>query len=282
MALRLCLICWGFVATTSALRASDPQVLAQAGREEVTVEEIRSALETLDARQLAALKQDSRLLEQVVRSFIVQRLVLREALQSGWDERPEVAARLQRARDSALTESYLESHAQPPAHYPDETELAAAYEQRKAVFFIPRSFRLAQLHVPVKSEAGADARGLARQKIIEAQNDTERYTDLGWLTEAQIQPEVRTHLPELKPGSLSQPLALQDGWHIFKILETREPRTPGLDEVRAQLRLTLRNERQSQNAQAWLATFLKEHPLKVDAAALSRTLPSASDPTRAP
>lgn len=265
---------------STALKAEEPQVIARAGKAEVSVDEVRASLETLDARQLATVRQDPVLLEQVVRSFIVQRLVLRQALEAKWDETPEAVARLQRARDSALTESYLESVSRPPAHYPDETELEKAYGQRKASLLIPRTFHLVQIFEPVPAGAGEAVRKQARTKVEAALREG-TFSDIGWLTENQIQPEIRTHLPALKAQALSKPIALNDGWHVFKVIEVREARTPALDEVRAQLRLTLRQERQRENTQAWLAAFLKTNPLKLDAAALSRTLPSASQPSSA-
>lgn len=256
-----------------ALRAEGPQVIARAGKAEIHIDEVRASLETLDARQLAAVSQDPALLEQVVRSFIVQRLVLRQALEKKWDEDPAVVARLQRARDSALTESYLDSVSQPPAHYPEEAELAKAYEQRKAALLIPRSFLFSQVFV-----AGTDDKA---RKQAAAAGDSD-FTEIGWLTENQIQPEIRTHLPALKPQAVSKPVQLKDGWHVFKVLAVREPHTPALDEVRAQLRLTLRQERQRENSQAWLAAFLKDNPLTLDPAALSRTLPQSPPPSSTP
>lgn len=252
---------------------ADDAVLARVGEVEIKVEDVRASLESLDARQLAALSQDKALLEQVTRSFIVQRLVLKKALDEKWDQEPQVIAKLQRARDSTLTESFIESQTQPPAHYPDENELQAAYEQRKAALLIPRSFRLAQLFVPV-SDVKAKTSSKAQIEALKTKNTT--FTEIGWLAENQIQPEIRTEVPVWRAGAITEPVWLNDGWHVFQIIDVRESRTPALDEVRAQLRLTLRKERQAENSQAWLAALLKQNPVKLDAAALSRTLPSSS------
>jgi len=135
--------------------------------------------------------------------------------------------------------------------------------------------------VPVPPGAGAATRNQARAKAEAALREG-AFTDIGWLTENQIQPEIRAHLPRLKPQAVSAPIALKDGWHVFKIHALREPRTPALDEVRAQLRLTLRQERQRENSQAWLAAFLKDNPLKIDPAVLSRTLPQSSPSSSTP
>ncbi|MDB6006134.1 MAG: peptidyl-prolyl cis-trans isomerase [Prosthecobacter sp.] len=274
--LRHLLLLLAFTAAT----ADDSKLLVRAGHVDVTVDDVRASLETLDARQLAAVREDKVLLEQVVRSFIAQHLVLNQALEHKWDEEPEVVARLKRAHDTALTQSYLESMAQAPAHYPDEDELKAAYELRKPALLVPRSYRMAQVFVPVLSTADAQAQQQAKEKIQAAArslHEGKNLVEIGWLTENQIQPEIRTRMPVLKSHTVSQPIRLDDGWHLLKVLDIRESYTPTLDQVRAQLRVTLRNERLRENTQAYLARLLKETPIVLDQAALQRVLPAQAN-----
>ena len=49
---------------------------------------------------------------------LIQRGVLEAAHAANWDRRPEVAAMLARARDAAIAQSFLASHAAPPASLP--------------------------------------------------------------------------------------------------------------------------------------------------------------------
>ncbi|MFZ2277321.1 MAG: peptidyl-prolyl cis-trans isomerase [Prosthecobacter sp.] len=261
----------------TAAPADEAKRLVSSGGVEITVEDVRASLETLDARQLAAVREDKVLLEQVVRSFIAQHLVLNQALEKKWDEEPQVVARLKRARDTALTQSYLESVAQPPAHFPDEDELKAAYELRKPSLLVPRTYHMAQVFVPVAPNADAQAQQQAKEKIQAALRDGKNLVEIGWLTENQIRPEIRTKMPVLKSNTTSQPIRLDDGWHLLKVLETRESYTPTLDQVRAQLRVTLRNERLRENTQAYLARLLKETPIVLDQAALQRVLPAQTN-----
>jgi peptidylprolyl isomerase len=269
-----------FLLAFTAALADEPKLLVSAGGVEITVEDVLASLETLDARQLAAVREDKVLLEQVARSFIAQHLVLNQALEKKWDEEPQVVARLKRARDTALTQSYLESVAQPPAHFPDEDELKAAYELRKPSLLVPRTYRMAQVFVPVAPNADAKEQQQAKEKIEAAEHslrDGKNLVEIGWLTENQIQPEIRTKMPVLKSNTTSQPIRLDDGWHLLKVLETRESYTPTLDQVRAQLRVTLRNERLRENTQAYLARLLKETPIVLDHAALQRVLPAQAN-----
>ena len=264
----------------SAALADDTKLLVRAGGAEISVDDVRASLETLESRQLTAVSEDKVLLEQVVRSFIAQRLVLQLALERKWDEEPQVIARLKRAHDTALTQSFLESVAQPPAHYPDEDVLQVAYEQRKPALLVPRSYRMAQVFVPVDKGADAKTQKLAEEKIQAAQrsvHEGKNLVEIGWLKENQIQPEIRTKMPALKPNTTSQPIRLDDGWHVLKVLEVRESYTPTLDQVCAQLRVTLRNERLRENTEAYLARLLKDNPIVLDQAALKRVLPTQAN-----
>jgi hypothetical protein len=64
--------------------AADPaggdSVIARVGDTEVKLEEIRGAIEGLDARKQAALERDPSLLNQTVRTLLMRRVVLKEAL----------------------------------------------------------------------------------------------------------------------------------------------------------------------------------------------------------
>lgn len=279
----------------SPLLAAEGEILGHLGETEIKIEEVRASLAHLDANQAEAVRRDPKVLEQVVRGFLVQKLVLKEALDKKWDQEPAIVAKLARVRDSTLTESYLESVAQPPAGYPSESELKSAYEAGKPALKVPRSFRLAQVFIAAPRDADeatvtkaqakvtllskrvhakdADFAAIAKEQSEEP-TSAARGGEIGWLTENQIQPEIRAKIPGLKLFSISEPIRLDDGWHVLKVLDVREPYTPTLEQVRVQLVRQLRAEKLRGNSQAHLEQLLKEHPLSLDTAALTKVLPA--------
>jgi hypothetical protein len=94
--------------------SSDSNVIARVGDTEVRLDEIRSTIESLDAKDQAALARDPSLLNQTVRTLLMRRVVLKEALAKHWDTEPAVATLIQRARDNTVVESYLQSVSKPP------------------------------------------------------------------------------------------------------------------------------------------------------------------------
>ncbi|MBB5035826.1 peptidylprolyl isomerase [Prosthecobacter dejongeii] len=278
----------GLLWMLSAAMPLPAETLGSLGALDVQVEDLQRAVASLEAGQLESVRRDPAMLEQLVRSLLVQRLVLQQAMEQNWHQQPAVVAKLERVRDSTLTETYLESVSQPPPDYPTEAEVRQAYEKTRESLIQPRSFRLAQIFIAqgpdseknlakvealLKAEKAdfADVAGKHSQETLSAAHGGE----IGWVTEAQIQPEFREPVTRLKLHEISPPLELKDGWHILKLLDARAAFTPTLEQVRAQLVKQLRQEKLSANTQAYLSRLLKEHPLELNKSALPQVLPAA-------
>lgn len=271
--------------------ASTDGLIARIGDLKVTAGDVRASLAALGTNEGAAVRNDPALLSQVVRSLLVQRVLLREAEANGHDKKPEVSAQLARAREVALTESYLQSVATPPESYPGETELKAAYDAARPSIAVPKSWRLAQIFIALPRDADktavdkAQSRLDAVQKALksapadfarlagahsEEQASAGRGGEIGWLAETQIQPGIREKLGSLKVDAISDPIRLDDGWHIVKVLDAREPYTPTLEQIRSQLVTQLRAEKTRENSQAYLAKLLQANPLAINELALEQ------------
>src|SRR5262249_38386492 len=61
-------------------------VIAHVGSRDVTAEQVRAFVATLDAGQQAAIIRDPALLTQVVRTMLANQLVLKEALEKKWEQ----------------------------------------------------------------------------------------------------------------------------------------------------------------------------------------------------
>jgi parvulin-like peptidyl-prolyl isomerase len=256
-------------------------VLGKIGTIQLTTTEAREAIAGLEASGDAPLSKDPAAIGQYVRALLIQRLVIQQAEEKAFDKEPDVISRLVRARESALSEAYLQSNSTPPAEYPSAEEIKEAYEAAKPSLLLPRAYRLAQIHT--KEEAAirtahkeASAKG-ADFKVIASTRSEEKASaanggEIGWLTEDQIQQDIRELLPKLKDGGISAPVKLRDGWHIIKRVETREPATATLEQVKPQLTARLRAERARQLRSAFIAKLIEDHPLAINEIELSRIL----------
>jgi parvulin-like peptidyl-prolyl isomerase len=281
--------CGVLFATTFAvsLRGKAEDSLGRLGSIELTAEDFRASIQSLNEAQVASLRADPALLEQVARTSLVQKLILQEASDKQWQAQPHIAARVERARQSAITESYLESIAEPPKHYPSEDEVKSAYAAARDSLRVPRSFRLAQIFIADDSQGekklalvsgllaakGADFGKIAGEHSQET-SSASRGGEIGWLTEAQVDPSLLRHVADLKLSAVSKPVRLKDGWHLLKLLDARAPYTPTLEQARPSIVKQLRQEKLRANSQAYLAGLLRQHTLEINASALATILSS--------
>jgi parvulin-like peptidyl-prolyl isomerase len=280
---------------STALYADESTVVAKVGSTEVTLSEVRDSLAKLELKDQALLGRNPETLNKVVRAILTQRLLLSESQAKGHDKQADTLARLERARDTALAESYLASVSEPPAEFPSEAELSTAYANVSSSLAEPKQWRLAQIFIAAPPEltkdklaeaqsrldalkkglaaAGADFAALA-DKYSDDTATAEKGGEIGWLAENGIVADIRSEASLLKAGEVSPPIRLKDGWHVLKCLELREAYTPKFADVKEALRQRLRQERTLANSQAYVARLLQENPMSVNELALKAALPA--------
>jgi len=274
-----------------SIAAPATDVIARVGSIDVKLDEVKTAIAKLDQREQDAISKDPALLNQVVRLLLVQRLMLNEALAKKWDEKATVKAAVERARESAITESYLQSLSEPPAGYPSEAELQAAYELAKPSLAVGRQWKLGQIYIAAPEGADKAEIGKAEIKLAEVKkaladknadfaeiaktysdetNSAAQGGEIGWMTEAQIQPEIREAATKLTLGAKSEAVRLKDGWHILKCLDLKEPSTAPLEQIRTVLIERMRQEKTKANSQAYIAALLQQNPVSINEIGLAK------------
>jgi len=266
-------------------------VIARVGDQEIKAGQVTPYLENLSEPDRAALLKNPAALSQALRTLILQQVLFKEAVASGWDKTPDIAAQLERLRQGAIAETYLQSIAKVPEGYPTDDEVKAVYEARKSDLQVPAQIRIAQIYVAVPKDAPKEAQDKAKARIEEIskavksgdfaavareksdeRESASRGGEVGWLAESQIQPEIRSKVASLPKGSVTEPVRLADGWYVVKVLEVKDAHTASLDEVKAQLVLALRNDRARANREAYLSKVQQQNPIALDELELSKLL----------
>lgn len=280
----------GVLALFSTTSFAD-DVIARVGDQEIKASQVAPYLENLSDQDRAALEKNPAALSQAVRTLILQQALFKEALAAGWDKTPEVAAQLERLRQGAIAESYLQSIAKVPDGFPTDEDVKTLYESRKSELQIPKQLRLAQIFIALPKDAPKEAQdkaktriddiakagksgdfaAVAREKSEERESAT-RGGDVGWLAETQIQPEIRSKVASLPKGTVSDPIRLADGWYVVKVVDIKDAHTASLDEVRDQLIRVLRSERARANREAYLAKMQQQTPVSIDEIGLSKLI----------
>ena len=276
----------------SAKTSGGDDVVARVGNSNISAEELRAYVGALGAQDQAALAKDPALLSQTVRMLLANRLVLQEVVAKKWDQQPNVAAQLDRVRENALTEIYLQSVSTPPAGFPSEEDLQKIYDANRGALLMPRQFQLAQIFIAAPKDADKATEDKAKKNLDEilgklkapgadfaviarTASESKDGGDLGWVAENQIRPEIKAQVMGLAKNGVSEAIRLDDGWHVLKLLDTKAAYTRTLPEVREQLVQQIRTERASVMRRAYLAELLKRNPPILNELALSNLLDSS-------
>jgi len=272
---------------------SENAVIAKVGESEVRTDDIKPLIEKLPVRDQLLLTKDPAALNNLVRELIVQQLVFKEAQGKKWDQQPQVQAQIERLRQQAITQSYLQSLATPPQDFPSSADLQAAYDALKKnnALQVPKQYHLAQIYIscPKGADKAAEEKAQAKLESVQkalkggdfttvakAQSDdasnAARGGDLGTLPENQIQPEIRDAVASLSKNGVSEPVRLKDGWHILKLVEVKEPYTASLEEIKGPLTNELRNQKSQLIMKAYLAKLLQQNPVTLNEIAVSKLI----------
>lgn len=263
--------------------AGAADVVARVGGTDVTTDDVRAYLDTLPEADQAVLAKTPSALSQVVRQYLARQQVLKEARDKKFDQQADTKVKLGQVRDAALLELYLQSVAQVPDSFPSDADLHAAYDANKTAFVAPRQYKLAQIFVAAPSGVRDSAKLDDVRKKLDARRPdfaaiarefsdagADKGGDLGWLPETQIVPEIRQVVAGLVKDGISDPLRLDDGWHILKLVDTKPAETLPLSEVKDLLKERLRQSRAQQLRQAYLAKLMQQHPPAINELVLSK------------
>jgi len=268
-------------------------VVAEAGDAKMTAADARTLIAATAPDVRAQLAKDPSLIDRMVRGQMVQMLLLEDAHAKQWDTKPEVAFRAQQAHDAAIADSYLASLAEPPADYPSDADVEAAYQQQKDRLIMPRQYHLAQIFLALPANATATAEADAKKRlaairqqlakphadfaaIARADSDDKASAasggDLGWLPETRLRPQVRDAVAGMQEGTISESLRTEDGWHLIRVIGTKPAAPAPLADVRAQLVQALRQQRMAATEKTLIEDLLRRQPIRLDEIALQQAV----------
>ncbi len=144
---------------------------------------------------------------------------------------------------------------------PTEDEVAAYFEknisnydegeQVHALHILVADLATAQ-SIEKQLAAGADFAKLATQYSADTASKA-KGGDLGWFGRGQMVTEFEDAAFALEPGQTSDPVKTTYGYHIIRVVEKKQARTPSLAEVHAKVVTDLTNDNVTARAKEWYA-----------------------------
>lgn len=288
------------LAAAPAAVAQQSEPVARMGAIGLSPAEVEAFLRGLSPEIRTQAVASREALDGLIRAELTRRAVAAEAAKAGWADRPEVAAMIEQARQQVVVETWLAARSEPPAAEPPEADLRKIYDDNTARFVAPAQLRLAQIFLPVPQGAsaeaaaaaedqigdlrrkartrGADFAALARQSS-QHQDSAGNGGDMGWLSEEQLLPEIRQAVAGLDKGAVSAPIRSQAGWHLIRLIDRKESRVQGFDEVRPLLVEALRRQQAADLRRQYVEGLVGAAPPAINEIAvaeiLSRLAPAA-------
>lgn len=287
-----CLLC----AASAAASQDNSDVIARLGNTTFSAAQLTPFLRSLDPAMRKQALADPEVMNRLIGLELARIAILNEASAQKWQDRPDIARQIERARADMIVSTYLASAAAVPKNYPSDADIAAFYEKNCDAFLAPRLYRLQQIFIAMPkgndkktgdaAEAKANALAhLAHAKIVdfaalarsrsEHKPSADKGGDLGWTSEPDIVPQILEHIAGLELGDVSEPIRTTVGWHIVRLLNTRPAGPKPLAEVKDQIAGLLRQKKLQENEQAYMQKLLTKSPVAVNEARLKRLFETA-------
>jgi peptidyl-prolyl cis-trans isomerase C len=166
--------------------------------------------------------------------MINMQLIAAQAEKDGLEKDPDVVTRIALLRTQILADAAAQKYIK--GNEPSDQELHAAYdsatdktEYRASHILVPTKDKADQLIKKLKG--GAKFEDVAKAESTD--NSKANGGDLGWFTTARMVKPFGEAVKGLKKGELtSEPVQTQYGWHIIKLVDTRDA---PFDQMKTQL-----------------------------------------------
>lgn len=273
------------VATTAAAPLAETgEIAARYGNDVMTVDELVVELQRLPARSRQLMDQAGR--ERFVENYILHQLLFEEGLERGLDQDPDIRRQVEDMNRRLVVQKLVkELQDVPPV---TDEEIAAYYEENQARY---STTTLRARHILVREEDLADE---LREKL-EAEPDSfadlakehsvdtasaRKGGDLGFFGHGRMVPEFEAAAFALRePGDLSDVVKTQYGYHIIRLEERRDGQKKPLDQVREQIRASLRHEAVQTRTQEYYDDLKKKADIRVDGKVVERVAANLPQPS---
>lgn len=198
-------------------------------------------------------------------NYVAKRLLVQEAMKSGFDKRPEVQSAIEAAKESAIFDRYVKDVVAAPVI--TEAEMRKYYDEHKADFAVPESAKIRHIVVTWNNKTKPDAMDIIKRAATEIRagapslrdpspeakqillsrfmaaarkfsEDASAQSggDLGWVSRGTLDKNFEDAAFNMSPGTISGIVESQFGYHLILVEGTRPAGTQRYEDIRGDLR----------------------------------------------
>jgi peptidyl-prolyl cis-trans isomerase C len=267
----------------TTLGAAAGEVVATYKGRKVTSDAVMQELERLPVPSRSYLTAPDRK-RQFVENMIMNDLLFEEGQKAGYDKDADIERQTKDLRKRLVIQKVMRQYQTPPTI--SDEQVRAYYDQNPSLY---STTQIRASHILVKDE------DTAKQILVEVRANPDRFADLakekstdttsaqrggelGMFGQGRMVPDFERVAFSLKPGEISEVVKTQYGYHIITITERKEGEQKPFDQVKEQIRATLRNKGLQDQVQGHFETLKKDADVNIDDAALARITPPTPPP----
>ena len=259
------------------------QVVATYGDKRITRAQIMQEFERMPAPSRAYVSSPDRK-RQFVENLILNDLIFDEGAKQGYDKDPDVDKQVSELRKRLVVQKVMRKYQTPPeitdeqakAYYDANRQLYSGTQVHASHILVKDEDTAKQIATEVKAHPEKFAE-IAKAKSVDTAT-AQRGGDLGTFAQGRMVPEFEKAAFSLQPGTISDPVKTQYGWHVIMVTERKEGEPKPFDQVKEQIKAMLRNKALQDQVQTHFEQLKRDAKVNIDDEALSKIVPPTAGP----
>jgi peptidyl-prolyl cis-trans isomerase C len=262
----------------AAPTAEATEVIATYAGKKLTGAEVLTEIDRLPGPSRAYLTAPDRK-RQFVENLILNDLLFTEAQKAGYDKDPDIQKQVDDTRKRLVVQRLMREYQKPPTisddeakkYYDDNPGLYSGTQIHASHILVKDEQTAKKLHDQLAADPSKFA-DVAKEQSIDKTSGA-KGGDLGTFAQGRMVPEFEAAAFALQPGQLSDVVKTQYGYHIILVTERKEGERKSFDQVKEQIKTTLRNKQLQDAMQAKFDGLKKAANVKIDEEALAKITP---------
>lgn len=253
----------------SVIRFSTPQEKEKWLTDGRPLVELKDSVCTVGEFVSALSSDDDKTKEAVLNQWIDKKAVDYEALGRHYEINTDLKDAVRRYEDQLIKNTFIANVIVPQIKISD-SEIKEYYEKHQEEFIKPVQYKIQQITLNTREEAqaaldslreGANFSWLAKEKSVDSV--AQSGGNAGWVIKDKLPDSIRASIDNMKPGDISDVLALDTLYRIIRLQEISEKAFEGLEEVRPSIHMKLFREKYDKVFGAYADKLKKDAEIKI-------------------
>ena len=256
-------------APPAAKAASEGEVIATYSGNRLDAARVTKEMERLPAPSRAYLQAPDRK-KQFVENMILNELLYAEGQKQGYDKDEDIERQVNDLRRRLVVQRVVREFQKPPEitdeqakkYYDDNPNLYSTTQIRASHILVKDEAQAKEIRDELKADPSKFAE-IAKEKSTDKTSGA-KGGDLGMFGQGRMVPEFERAAFALKPNEISDVVKTQYGYHIILVVERKEGERRPFEQVKEQIKATLRNKAIQDQQEKRYADLKQSANVKID------------------